>query len=339
VFWMIVNVLGGMVNGTFGLPMKFTVKWRWENTWSMWTIWTLLVVPWVIGLLTVPRLFQVYSEVDLKALALVFLFGIIWGVSAIAFGTGMHYLGLALGYSLMMGMIIAIGSVSPLILHHPENIFKPSGLAIVGGVVVIIAGITLNARSAVMKEKDLAGSTTEDKPVEKKSFLKGVIICIIAGVTAPMLNYAFIYGDKLRVAAENLGASKTLAPNSIWTITLFGGFFVNLLYCLFLLKKNNTWSLYRAKGTSPYYLYTLIMGVCWAGGIAIYGMATANMGNLGPSIGWAIFSAVCILTANIWGILTGEWKGATKKTLQVMTAGLVVLFGGICIVGWAKYLS
>jgi len=59
----------------------------------------------------------------------------------------------------------------------------------------------------------------------------------IAGVTAPMLNYAFIYGNKLRAAAESLGASKTLAPNSIWTITLFGGFFVNLLYCLFLLKK------------------------------------------------------------------------------------------------------
>ena len=80
------------------------------------------------------------------------------------------------------------------------------------------------------------------------------------------------------------------------------------------------------------------MGILWIGGIALFGMATANLGKLGPSIGWAIYSAVCIFTANILGILTGEWKGARRKTILVMTAGLVVLFGGICIVGWANSL-
>ncbi len=71
---------------------------------------------------------------------------------------------------------------------------------------MIIAGIVLNARSAVMKENDLAASAVKDRTAEKKSFLKGVIICVVAGVAAPMLNYAFIYGEQLKVTAESLGA-------------------------------------------------------------------------------------------------------------------------------------
>ena len=304
----------------------------------MWSIWTLLVVPWIIALLTVPNLLQVYSEVGREALFLIFLFGFIWGFSAIAFGTGLDYLGLALGYSLMMGMIITIGSLLPLITGHPEDILKPNGLAIIFGVLVIIAGIILNAWVAVMKERDLDISASREKSAEKKSFLKGVIICTIAGTTAPMLNYAFIYGDKLRVIAENLGATKTNAPNSIWTVALLGGFLVNIVYCLFLVGKNKVWSKYHEKGTGRYYFYTLLMGIFWAGGIAIYGMATANMGKLGPSIGWAVFNAMAIFCANILGVITGEWKGVSSKTVNVLICGLIVLLCGICIVGYANTL-
>lgn len=336
---MILAAIAGMSNGSFGLPMKFTTKWKWENTWSMWSVWTLLVVPWVIAFLTVDNLLGVYRQASWAALFWVLLFGFIWGFSAIAFGTGLDYLGLGLGYSLMMGLIISVGSLLPLITEHPENILTLSGLAIIAGVVVIVAGVLLNAISAVMKEKDLADSAAEDKPVEKKSLLKGIIICIVAGVTAPALNYVFIYGDQLRATAERLGASETLASISIWPIALFGGFLVNIIYCARLVNKNKVWGRYCEKGTGRYYLYTLIMGILWAGSTAIYGMAAANLGKLGPSIGWAILLGTAIFWANILGIFTGEWKGVGKKALWIMATGLVVLLGGICIVGWAKFIT
>ena len=148
----------------------------------------------------------------------------------------------------------------------------------------------------------------------------------------------FIYGDQLRATAESMGTSKALASISIWPIGLFSGFIVNIVYCCRLVNKNKAWGLYREKGTGLYYLYTLIMGILWAGSTAIYGMAAASLGKLGPSIGWAILMGVAIFWANILGVFTGEWKGASRKTLCVMTVGLVVLLGGICIVGWAKYL-
>jgi len=118
---------------------------------------------------------------------------------------------------------------------------------------------------------------------------------------------------------------------------LFGPFFINLGYAMRLLRKNKTWELYYQKDNRAYYLYTLIMGV-WTVGVALFGVAAANMGDLGSSIGWAIINSASIFWANILGILTGEWKGTTKKTLKTMVVGLAVLLAGICTVGWANTL-
>ena len=80
------------------------------------------------------------------------------------------------------------------------------------------------------------------------------------------------------------------------------------------------------------------MGILWAGSIEYYGMATANLGKLGPSIGWAVFQSTAIFWANILGILTGEWKGVSKKALRIMAVGLLILLAGICIVGFSATL-
>ncbi len=41
---MVLLILGGMMNASFTLPMKFTRRWSWENTWLAWTLFALLVL-------------------------------------------------------------------------------------------------------------------------------------------------------------------------------------------------------------------------------------------------------------------------------------------------------
>ena len=336
--WILLTVFAGINCGSFGLPMKFTTKWKWEHTWGMWSFWTLLVIPWVVAFFTVPHLLDVYGQAGFKAVLLVFLCGFLWGFSALTFGKGMEYMGLALGYSLMLGLIIVVGSLLPLFTGNPENILKPSGLAIIAGVAVIILGVIFNAWSAIVKEKDLAAATAATQSSERKPLAKGLIICLITGLIAPALNYAFITGGPLMASAESLGASKTFASNSIWAIALGGAFIVNTAYCGWLVNKGGSWAKFSEQGTGKYFLYTLIMGILWGGSIEYYGMATANLGKLGPSIGWAVFQATAIFAANILGILTGEWKGVGRKALSLMTVGLIVLFAGICIVAYSNTL-
>jgi len=355
----IIAILAGVCTGSFALPMKYTQKWNWENTWSIWTVSALLFVPWIIGFIAIPNLMELYSQVGPKAIAVVFFFGFIWGFSAIAFGTGVHYLGLGLGYSLMMGMIISIGAILPLIVTvDTQKIIDSSGwamvsnaininpnkigaaeLSIIIGVAVIIFGVILNAWAAVTKEKNLAKTSSEAQPVEKKSFTKGLVICIVAGVTAPMLVYSCNSGGFIISTAENMGVSKSAASCSIWPIALSAGFLTNLIYCFWLVHKNKGWKLYLAQGTKRNYFYAALMGLLWAGSIYIFGIAAAQLGNKGPSIGWAVFNAVGIFWANSLGLLTGEWKGAGKKALTLMTIGLFILLVGVVIVGRAKDIS
>ena len=44
-FGILLLVVAGIMNANFTLPMKFTKKWAWENTWLVWTVFALLIFP------------------------------------------------------------------------------------------------------------------------------------------------------------------------------------------------------------------------------------------------------------------------------------------------------
>lgn len=342
-YWILLAIFAGICNGSFTLPMKFTIKWKWENIWGIFGFWGFVVLPIILGLLTVPDLLSIYKEAGSSVLFLVFLFGFLWGIGSIAFGLGIHYLGIGLAFSTIIGMTIAIGSIIPLFLGSVEDLLSTSVLMILIGVIIIIVGVAINGYSAVLRENDLikaADTNKAEKPVAKRSFLTGSILCLVAGLMSPMLQFAFLYGGKIVDIAVKMNVNETMATNAIWIIALFGGFVVNICYCSFLLQKNRSWNLFKSPGTKRYHCYAIIMGIVWVVTIASYGMAVTNMGKqLGPSIGWAIFMSVGIIWANMLGLLTGEWKGVHRKTIYTMTTGLLVLVLGTGVVGWAQFIG
>jgi L-rhamnose-proton symport protein (RhaT) len=91
-----------IMNASYALPMKLNKKWEWEHTWFAFSILGVAVVPTVIALLTVPRLWSTYSAVSNGTLAAMVLFGASWGVSLVffwpgpdSFGTGNYFCGLS----------------------------------------------------------------------------------------------------------------------------------------------------------------------------------------------------------------------------------------------------
>ena len=49
------------------------------------------------------------------------------------------------------------------------------------------------------------------------------------------------------------------------------------------------------------------MAVLWSGSNFVYGAGARRLGSLGLVLGWPMFMAAIVLTANAWGLLTGEW--------------------------------
>lgn len=315
-------IAGGLCSGSFSIPFKHNKTWAWENNWLIWSVTALLVVPWAVAFLSVPDLPGVYTA-QRSCLIFVILFGLVWGVGSITFGKGLDLLGVTLAMPLMLGLNNCIGTLVPIMMNDPKELLSPEGRHIILGIAVIVAGLIVY--SIAGKHKETTGERSRSK------FVKGLLVCLVAGIFGPMVNIAFVYGDPIAQEAISHGAGSFPASNAIWAVALSSGFFVNAAYCLYLFRKRGTSARY-AEGGAGNYLFAVIAGVIWFLSILLYGVGSRAMGPLGTSVGWATMQTVAILTGNIAGLLSGEWKGCSRRSLTLMFLGLALMFFGIIVI-------
>jgi L-rhamnose-H+ transport protein len=327
VWGLAIVIVAGILNGSFATPMKRMSAWPWENSWVLFALSGLLVLPWIINFISIPNLSQVYAGVSAATLIKVILFGLLWGAGATLFGLGISRVGVALGFALILGITASFGSLLPLAILHLDQLMAKRGLALFGGTAVMVIGLYLLAVAGRTRERDLRtdGGARSD-------FTAGLVICILSGVFSSMLNFSFVFGDELRVRALQEGASVAMAANPIWALTVTGGFVVNFLYCAYLLNKNHTWSAFGKANGIVYWLLGITMGVLWFGGTMVYGMGAAYLGSLGAIVGWPIFMTVDIMAALFWGAASGEWRGASHRAVAYGWAGVAVLLLAIAVI-------
>ena len=322
-----VVTLAGILNGSFAAPMKLMPGWRWENSWLIFALSGLIVFPWIIGFATVPNLASVYAGASPSTLIKVVLFGLLWGVGSTLFGLGISRVGMALGFAVILGITASFGSLLPLAILHPEQLGATRGLALIAGTAVMVLGLVLLALAGRIREHDLGASSGM-----RSGFTIGLVICILSGIFSSMMNFSFVFGDELRLRALQSGASNAMAANPIWALTVTGGFVANFLYCVYLLNKNRTWSVFREGNPPIYWPLGISMGLLWFGGTVFYGMGAASLGSLGAIVGWPIFMTIDIIVALFWGALSGEWKGASRRALIRNWMGVAVLLVAIGLI-------
>jgi L-rhamnose-H+ transport protein len=326
VWGLAVVVLAGILNGSFAAPMKRMSAWRWENSWLLFAFSGLIIFPWIINFATVPNVLAVYSGVSTSTLIKVVLFGLLWGAGSTLFGLGIARVGMALGFALILGITASFGSLIPMAILHPGELFLKRGIALIIGTIVMVVGLAFLALAGRAREHDQAGGGA------RSGFTVGLVICIFSGIFSSMMNFSFVFGDELRLHALQSGASSAMAANPIWALTVTGGFVSNFLYCVYLLNKNDTWSVFREANTTDCWLLGTSMGLLWFGGVVFYGMGAASLGSLGNIVGWPIFMTLDILAGLFWGAMSGEWKGASRRALVYNWTGVGVLLVAIAII-------
>lgn len=332
-------VISGIFNGSFAVPMKRTVKWEWENTWLMWAVWALIIVPWLLTLATVPELLSVYHDTPSGVLLRTFLFGLGWGGGAVTFGLGLHMVGLSLGFSLIIGITAVTGALIPMLVLSPATLLTTGGMVIILGILVTVGGVGLCGSAGMIRERSFQERQSELAGGFK--FKWGFLVCLASGMLNAMLNLAFVFGSPIAEAAKTYlgdGGGSFRANNAIWFLALSGAFITNLLYCGMLLLRKGSWKKYGRSGTGIYWFWTFLMGTIWMSGVALYGAGASSLGKLGATVAWIILMATTVLVGNVWGILSGEWKGAPKKARQRMMQGLSLLVGSIVLVSLGRYL-
>lgn len=315
-------VIGGFMQGTYFLGLKWTSPWKWENIWLIYALFSLVIFPVALAAATVPEIEHLLSTAPGKNLELVFLYGAGWGIGSVLSGLGVDRMGLAMGVAVLIGVTGALGSLIPLVVSTPELVFKEKGLLVILSVIVLLIGVTL---VGVAGKKRDTSKAAQNESGQKGSFVAGLLICIFSGIFSCMLNLAFSFSGPISQAAILGGSSHGGAQNFVWMVALVGGFIANGIYTLLLLSRNRTWKNFTFPKSGRVFFLGIGMAVLWYGGVLLYGRGAGIMGELGTVVGWPIFMASMIIFSGIWGFVTGEWKGSSSQAKRYMLVGLIVL--------------
>lgn len=343
--------MGGLLSGLFTAPLKLVKRWQFEQIWMVYAIYGMVVFPWVLVGFLVPALDTIYGAASTQSLALTVLFGFLWGLGSVTFGLGTAAVGNALGFALILGMTSAIGAALPLLVQHPDEAGAKTGIFTWAGLVVVAAGLGCLGYAGMLKEReqkaelapllaadsDRTINSAQDgggKSAAPPSFRMGLLYCLLSGIFSPMLNLSLSFGKDIGDVAKDQGVSDLTSNNTIWALGVSSGFVANFSYCLYLLFKNKSWSLFEGSAGMRLgnTLLGVTMGALWFGGNMLYGIGVNLVGDLGSVVGWPIFLSCMIVAANLLAIFTGEWKGVTRRPKLWTAAGLLLQIAAVVII-------
>ena len=321
-------LLAGLMSGNCMLPLKFNRRWKYENTWLVFSVVSLVLLPWALALGLVDHIFETYRNLSWFQIALPFLFGVGWGIAQVLFGISVLRLGLGLAYAIIVGLGALLGTLVPLFVQHRSQVGETAWIEILAGVAVMIAGVALSTRGGQIRERHTIeiegrGPKIDSSTLPSNKYLGAVLLAILCGVMAPMLNFSFAFGQDIAHQAVVLGNTELHAAYAVWPVGLAGGFLPNIAYSLYLLQKNRTWTRFTVVSSDIF--WAILMGALWMGAFALYGMSSSYLGSLGTSIGWGLFQIFMIMTATLSGVVTGEWKRAPASSKLLLTSGFVCL--------------
>src|SRR5882724_1631842 len=320
-FGIFLTLIAGLMSGNCMLPMKFVRSWKWENVWLVFSVISLLVIPWVLALALVDNLFATYSTLSMRQFVLPILLGAGWGVAQVLFGISVTRLGLGLAYAIIVGLGALLGTLVPLFVQQHELAKGRPMIFVLSGVAVMVLGIIFSTWGGQVRERSKPGILVSQPG---QNYFAAVLLAVLCGIMAPMLNYSFAFGQNIAIEAVHLGTPEVRAGYAVWPIGLAGGFIPNIIYSLYLLRKNRSWGAFRPARAV---LWPVLMGVLWMGAFALYGMAAIYLGSFGTSIGWGLLQIFMIMTATLSGVLTGEWKQAPALAKRLLSLGLSCLVG------------
>lgn len=319
---IVLTLLAGLMAGNCMLPMKFNRSWKWENTWLVFSVVSLIILPWTLALGLVSHLFDAYRGLSLLQIAVPFLFGVGWGIAQVLFGISVQRLGLGLAYAIIVGLGALLGTLVPLFTQHRSQVGAVALFEILAGVIVMVIGISLSTWGGQIRERH-HHPTSQSGPAS--GYSAAVLLAILCGVMAPMLNYSFAFGQDIAHQAVHVGNTALRSAYAVWPVGLAGGFLPNIAYSLYLIQTKKSWKSFQV--LVPDVFWSVLMGVLWMGAFALYGMSATYLGPFGTSIGWGLFQIFMIMTATLSGVWMGEWEGAPRTASVLLALGLGSLTG------------
>jgi len=376
---LIFHWIGGLASASFYIPYRGVRNWAWETYWLVGGFFSWILAPWCIALFMTNDLLKVLSEATPSTLFWTYFFGVLWGIGGLTFGLTMRYLGISLGMAIALGFCAAFGTLIPPIYHGTfatTILGTNSGLVILLGVGVCLAGIGVSGAAGMTKENEM--SVEQKRAVIKEfNFKKGILIATLSGVMSACFSFALDAGSQIKELTLTHGTQPLWQGLPALVVVLAGGFTTNFIWCVYLNIANKTGGQYFAPtaitpareslvlesvtdapaeemarqsdlDASPLpsskvplvanYLLCAAAGVCWYFQFFFYTMGESQMGQYKFS-SWTLHMASIIIFSTLWGLALKEWRGASTRAMTFLVLSLAVLVGSTIIIGYGNYLG
>ena len=369
---------GGLASASFYIPYRGVKNWAWETSWLVGGFFSWIIAPWTLALFMTHDLSGVLRETSAATLFWTWFFGALWGVGGLTFGLTMRYLGISLGMAVALGFCAAFGTLVPPIFKGEfvsMVLGTRSGVAILIGVGVCLAGIGVSALAGMTKENEM--SEEQKRAVVKEfDFKKGIFLATFSGVMSACFSYGLAAGEPIKNITIAHGTAPLWQGLPVLVVLLLGGFTTNLIWCVFLNVRNRTGGQYFSAQTRPSaqsgypiletaieapgeemarqaklhlsasarvplsanYLFCALAGVTWYLQFFFYTMGESQMGPYKFS-SWTLHMASIIIFSTLWGVALKEWKGASGRAMALLALSLAVLVGSTIIIGYGNYLG
>jgi L-rhamnose-H+ transport protein len=367
--------IGGFASATNFIPFRGIKRWSWEIYWIVQGFAAWIVAPLLIASIFVPHLFDVLRASPHSALGYAVLWGAMWGFGGLTFGLSVRYLGIALGYSISLGLCTAFGTLIPPIYSGEIHtiLHEKSGQIILAGVAVCLIAVAVNGFAGWSKEKEVTPEERLETGESDFSLARGLAVAIFAGIMSAFFAFGLQAGAPIAAVAKG----RLLAEGrlDLWqnlpvlVVVLWGGFATNFIWSVVLIIRNRSIAQFGGQpGTNPMraakatgqtlhfadprdlvkrispgvllqnYLFAALAGVIWYFQFFFYSLGQTKMGKYDFS-SWTLHMASIIIFATLWGLVLKEWLGTSRRTKALVALGLTLLIASTLIVGYGNYLK
>ena len=300
--------------------------------------------------------------------------GLTFGLTMRYLGIGLG-MAVALGYCAAVGTL----TPPIIENRFGELLSTNSGLVTLAGVLVCLTGIAFTGLAGMSKERELSEEQKRAAVREfnfTKGFLVATFSGVLSACFAIGLFYG---KPIMRTAEQVLRTdhrSDLWSNLPVLVVVLLGGFTTNFIWCTLLLIRNRTARQYVSLTFAPgrndketiietaidapgeavvrgapsrpgnhdrvpllgNYLFSALAGTTWYLQFFFYSMGQMRMGKYEFS-SWTLHMASIIIFSSLWGMALKEWRGSSRKTRRLLSAGLATLIFSTLVVGYGNYLA
>ncbi|HPR30502.1 MAG TPA: L-rhamnose/proton symporter RhaT [Prolixibacteraceae bacterium] len=334
------HAIGGMAASSCYTPSSKVKQWSWGSFWLVQATFAWVLMPLLIGYLTVPGFFRILHDAPSNVVWGAFALGAVYGFGGMSFGLAIKHIGYSLTYTIAIGLSAVIGTITPLLINgtfHDYFSSEGSGIIILG-MALSVLGVVICGWAGFRKEKDL-------KEVNGSRFkmLTGLLLAIVGGVLSAVFNLSLEQGQPIAEMAAKNGAGH-FEQNAKMIVSTGGCYVVNLIWFLVLGIKEKTLKEFTSKSGLSLALrfrnfaWSALAGTLWIMQFFFYGIGHIRMGKF-QFISWVLHMSMLIFFSYFVGVVMKEWKQVSRKTYALLIVGLFVLVASFIIMTWGSVIG